>query len=210
LHITRISFKKYKDKTINKGVLSLVKKSFIIIFTICFNLSISVSADTIENTVSAILSVKVTTTVDPSGIQTPISNARIVLINSFGEIIGTELTNSQGEAKLPVTVPKDPRFNLKKIGEVTIIVVANGYNEYIDFSVPINEFNDNTGSVSIPLWDIDPQRRNEPQFVNGSFHRFTVFEMLDNYAKKMGLKRQNIKEEGYIGPVPWGPELINQ
>lgn len=133
------------------------------------------------------LTAKVTTTSEEYG--TPISNARIIVVNSLGEIIGTELTNSQGEANIPVTVQKDPRFPMKNMGEVTVIAVADGYNEYVDFSVPINELNDNTGRVFIPLWNIDPTRRNEPQFINGNFHRFTVFEMLDYYAHKIGLKR---------------------
>jgi hypothetical protein len=187
---------------------SLVYRSFIIFFiTLHFFLPWSVFAETSENTVSAVLAAKVTTTVKPLGEQgTPIRNARIVVINSLGKIIATELTNSQGEAIIPVTVPKDPSFPMKNMGEVTVIGVAKGYNEHINFSVPINEFNDHTGRVSIPLWQIDPKRRNEPQFSNGDFHRFTVFEMLDYYAKNLGLKRQNIKEES-IAPAPWGPEL---
>lgn len=164
-------------------------------------------AKTNENTILATLSVKVTTTFEELG--TPISNAQIIVINSLGEIIGTELTNSDGEANIPVTVHKDPRFPMKKMGEVTVIAVANGYNEHINFSVPINEFSDNTGSVSIPLWKIDPNRRNEPQFIHGSFHRLTVFEMLDYYAEKLRLKRQNFKGDS-ISPTPWGPELSPQ
>ncbi|MCA1032533.1 hypothetical protein LCL95_16090 [Bacillus timonensis] len=156
---------------------------------------------------SAILTAKVTTTNKSSKEQgAPIRKARIVVINSKGKIIATDLTNSQGEAKIPVKVPIDHRLPLKNMGEVTVIAFAKGYNEHINFSVPINEFNDNTGRVSIPLWQIDPNRRNEPQFLNGSFHRFTVFEMLDYYAGKLGLKRQNIKDES-IEPTPWGPEL---
>ena len=183
----------------------MVQKNLFIFFIVSFFFSsLSVFAETNENTGLALLTAKVTTTFEEH--DTPISHARIIVIDSLGAIIGTELTDSDGEAKIPVTVHKDPRFPMKNLGEVTVIVVANGYNEHIDFSVPINEFNDNTGSVSIPLWDIDPNRRNEPHFLNASFHRFTVFEMLDYYAEKIGLKRQEITLD--IGKEsPWSPEL---
>lgn len=176
------------------------------IFLILFILfpSLSVIGDTKDNTVSAILTAKVKTGLEEHGQQ--ISKARVIVINSFGEVIGSKLTNSEGEAKIPITVSKDPRFPMKNMGEVTVIAVANGFNEYIDFSVPINENNDNTGRVFIPLWKIDPIRRNEPQFINGSFHRFTVFKMLDYYAEKFGLKRQELNMD--IGKEPpWSPEL---
>lgn len=75
---------------------------------------------------------------------TPIRNARLVVINSLGNIIATELTNSQGEAIIPVTVPKDHRFPMKNMTEVTVIAVAKGYNEHINFSVPINDVSDAT------------------------------------------------------------------
>jgi hypothetical protein len=186
-------------------VTSLVQKSLFILFIITYIFPfLTVFEETTENTVTAILTAKVTTTPEEHG--TPINNARIIVVNSLGEIIGTELTNPEGEADIPVTVQKDPRFPMKNIGEVTIIAVANGYNEYIDFSVPINELNDNTGRVFIPLWNIDPTRRNEPQFLNGSFHRFTAFEMLDYYAKKIGLKRQELRVD--IGKEPpWSSEF---
>ncbi|MBS4198137.1 hypothetical protein KHA93_00495 [Bacillus sp. FJAT-49732] len=186
----------------------MVKKIFmIVIMIICFNPSLSVFGETNENAVYGILNIKVMTTISPSQKQsTPINNARIVVINSGGEIISTELTNSNGEATIAVSVPKDSRFPMKNMGEVTVIAIANGYNEHIDFSVPINEYNDNTGRVTISLWQIDPNRRNEPQFLHGSFHRLTVFEMLDYYANKLGLKRQNIKEKS-ISPAPWGPKF---
>lgn len=161
-------------------------------------------AETNENIVFATLNVTVKTTFKQQ--DTPIMNARIIVINSLGEVIGTELTNSDGEAKIPVTVFKDRRFPMKNMGEVTVIAVANGYNEHINFNVPINEFNDNTARVFVPLSNIDPERRNEPQFLNGSFHRLTVYEMLNYYAEKLELKRQNIKEDLY-SPAPWGPEL---
>ncbi|WP_066072673.1 carboxypeptidase-like regulatory domain-containing protein [Neobacillus soli] len=187
----------------------MVKESFFILLSLfCFYPAISGFAETNgENTVSAILTAKVTTTIEPAGEQgMPISNARLVVINSLGKIIATKLTNSKGEATLPVIAPKDLRFPMKNMGEVTVIAVANGYNEHIDFSVPINEYNDHTGRVSISLWKIDPKRRNEPQFLNASFHRFTVFDMLDYYAAKIGLKRQYINDES-IAPAPWGPAM---
>lgn len=183
----------------------MLKKIFIIfLVTLFIHHSMSVYAETSKNSVSAILTAKVTTTIKPYEEQgTPIRNARLIVINSLGKIIATELTNSQGEAIIPVTVPKDPRFPMKDMGEVMVIAIANGYNEFINFSVPINEFNDHTGRVSIPLWEIDPKRRNEPQFLNGEYHRFTVFEMLDYYAEKIGLKRQIINDESIV-PAPWG------
>jgi hypothetical protein len=186
-------------------VTSLVQKSLFILFIITYLFPfLIVFEETTENTVTAILTAKVTTTPEEHG--TPINNARIIVVNSLGEIIGTELTNPEGEADIPVTVQKDPRFPMKNIGEVTIIAVANGYNEYIDFSVPINDLNDNAGRVFIPLRSIDSARRNEPQFLNSSFHRFTVFEMLDYYAEKIGLKRQDIKVD--IGKeAPWSSDF---
>lgn len=192
-----------KDKE-KKVVLSLVPKSLFIFFIISFfSLLLSAFEETDENTVSAILTAKVEA---PFNENAPISNARIIVINSLGTVIGTELTNFEGEANIPVTVHKDPRFPMKNMGEVTVIAVANGYNEHINFSVPINELNDNSTRVSVPLWNIDPNRRNEPQFLNGSFHRFTVFAMLDYYAEKVGLKRQEITVD--IGKEPpWSSEL---
>jgi hypothetical protein len=186
-------------------VTSLVQKSLFILFIIAYLFpSLSVFEKTDANTVSAILTAKVTTTSEEH--STPIDNARIIVINSSGAIVGTELTNSEGVANIPVTVQKDSRFPMENMAEVTVITVANGYNEHINFSVPLNEFNDNTGKVIIQLWNIDLARRNEPQFLNSSFHRFTVFEMLDYYAEKIGLKRQDIKVD--IGKeAPWSSDF---
>lgn len=151
---------------------------------------------------------EVSTTVKPSE-QTgkPMIGARLIVINSLGVIIANVLTNSEGRAKVLITVPKDLRFRKKNMGEVTIIAVANGYNEFINFSVPINEFDDKRARVHIPLCEIDLKRRNEPRYMNGSYHRFTVFEMLDYYAEKVGLVRQNIKSESVV-PPPWSPDLL--
>ena len=160
-----------------------------------------------EDKVTATISVTVSTTVQPSGhTGKPIKGARVIVINSLGEIIGHMLTSSEGIANIKVTVPKDLRFPMKNMGEVTVIAIANGYNEYINFSVPINEFGDKRASVFLPLWEVDPTTRNEPQF-NGNYHRFTVFKMLNFYADKIGLVRQNLKDKS-IEPPPWSPDII--
>jgi|GEM_PF-3369195 len=157
--------------------------------------------------VSATLTVQVGSTADSFGEPSqPIKGARIIVINSLGKVLGTELTDLKGIAKINVTVKKDPRFSKKQMGEVTVIAVANGYNEQIDFSVPINEFNDHMAKDSVSLLIVDPNRRNEPQFTNGSYHRLTVFEMLDDYAKQIGLTKQNITMDAGAEP-PWGPNL---
>ncbi|MGG0177901.1 hypothetical protein [Gottfriedia acidiceleris] len=159
------------------------------------------------NEVSATLTVQVGPSADSSAESgQPIKGARIIVINSLGKVLGTELTDSKGVAKLNVTVKKDPRFSKKKMGEVTIITVANGFNEQIDFSVPINEFNDHMAKDSVSLMRVNPKRRNEPRFTNGSYHRLTVYEMLDDYAKQIGLTRQKIMVDAGAEP-PWGPKL---
>ncbi|MFT4416295.1 hypothetical protein ACLM5H_20735 [Fredinandcohnia humi] len=160
-----------------------------------------------DNTVSAILIMEVTSTVKPTmQVGKPIKEARLIVINSVGEIIANVLTNSDGRATVSISVPKDNRFHKKNMGEVTILAVADGYNEHINFSVPINEYNDKTAKVHIPLWEIDPNRRNEPKYINGSYHRFTVFEMLDYYAERIGLVRQNLEDKSIV-PPPWSSEV---
>jgi len=161
-----------------------------------------------EKTLSGILTIQVTTTFNELEEKTyPIRNGRVIVINSLGKIIATALTDSKGEVNIPVTVLRDNRFPLKNMGEVTVITIANGYNEFINFSVPINEHFDRKGRVLIPLRKMNPKRRNEPRFINGDYHRFTVFEMLDYYAKELGLNRQKLNDTS-IDPAPWGPEMV--
>ncbi|MBP0725354.1 hypothetical protein J5Y03_09155 [Bacillus sp. RG28] len=186
----------------------MVKKIVLLLILLNFIPIKSVLATAIEKTVSGILTVQVTTIVNELEEKTfPIKNSRVIVINSLGKIIATSLTDSKGEVNIPVTVLRDNRFPMKNMGEVTVISVAEGYNEYINFSVPINEYFDKKGRVSMSLWKIDPNRRNEPLFSNGDFHRFTVFEILDYYAKELGLKRQKVNDPS-IAPAPWGPQLV--
>lgn len=183
----------------------MFKNSIYVVIMIAFLFPFTVRAEINKETVIATLTATVKTNHDDG--KKPISNARIIVIDSLGEIVGTALTNSEGIAIIPVSTQKDQQFPMKNMGEVTIIAVANGFNEHINFSVPVNEYNDHTARVYVPLWKIDPNTRNEPHYLHGSFHRFTVFEMLDYYAEKAGLKRQEITVD--IGKEPpWSSELI--
>ncbi len=93
----------------------MMKKLFFIITIVIFAFfPNSVFSETNENKVFAILIAKVTSTFDES--STPIADARIIVINSIGKIIGTKLTNSEGIVHIPVIVDKDPRFPTKQIG----------------------------------------------------------------------------------------------
>lgn len=73
---------------------------------------------------------------------------------------------------------------------MTTITVADGFNETIHFNVSVNEFGTLQSSDLIILHAINPSGRNELYFEGARFHRLTVFEMLDYYAKKIGLVRQ--------------------
>ncbi len=54
----------------------------------------------------------------------------------------------------------------------------------------INEFGTFTSGDITFLHAINPKGRNEPHCDVARFHRFTVLEMLDDYAERMGLTRQ--------------------
>jgi hypothetical protein len=106
--------------------------------------------------------------------------------------------------KIPLIVERDPRFPTKRMGTITVITVANGYNEHVEFNVSVNEFDNKTGMAFIVLEPLKSGQRNESTF-NVAFHRFTVFETLDYYAKKIGLTKQKVPAD--IMATPWGPNL---
>jgi hypothetical protein len=134
-----------------------------------------------------------------------ITGARIIIIDANGNIVGNKLTNQKGEVSLPLTTFRNKIFPTENMGEVTVIVIADGYNEEIDFNVTINEFGQNKGRANAYLEKIREQGRNEPQYINGSYHRLTVFQMLDYYANKVGLKKQQLPKE--IVGDPWSAKL---
>jgi hypothetical protein len=139
----------------------------------------------------------------------PIPHARLIVIDSNGFIAANGLTNKKGEWSVKINTPIDPRFQIKKMGVVTVITVADGFNEFIKFNVPVNENGDGEGTALITLRRIRPDVRNEPSF-DAAFHRFTVFGMLDYYANQIGLaKQEQIKGADGFGEVdmPWSAKL---
>lgn len=136
----------------------------------------------------------------------PIKNARIILIDdNTGVIMQSGLTDEKGIWKTTVSVNRDPRFKNRKIGTITVITVADGYNETINFNVPVNEYKNTINHKTIIMNPIVAERRNEPSYKNGEFHRFTVFDMLDYYAEIHGLKKQ--PENQNYGMHHWSPSL---
>lgn len=103
-----------------------------------------------------------------------------------------------------MTVSRDARFKQKNIGTVTTITVSDGFNETIHFSISANEYAPHASGDFIVLRPINPKGRNEPSFDTTHLHRFTVFEMLDDYAKMIGLERQPVIQE----EIPqWSPRV---
>jgi hypothetical protein len=139
----------------------------------------------------------------------PLEKARVIIIGNIdGNIITHGLTNKNGQYTTnDITINTDQRFPFRVIGTVTIIVVADGFNEYINFSASA-EYEINTKRVYLePLLFYPPHRRNEPKYENGDYHRHTVFKMLNYYAKKIGLLTQKpIKE---YDDLHWSPNLMN-
>lgn len=135
----------------------------------------------------------------------PLKQARIIVIDDVnGEIIKSGFTDNNGLWKTDIIVNKDSRFKNKELGTVTTITIADGFNETIHFNVPVNEFGTFTSGDIILLHAINPKGRNEPHYDGTRFHRFTVFEMLDDYAERMGLTRQ---PPFNIETPPWSPRI---
>lgn len=164
--------------------------------------------------VEAIMYFKVSSAIDGNGTKKkpfneksfrPIPNARLIIIDYKGNIVTNGLTDSKGQWNIKINTPIDPRFPTKNMGVVTVITVADGFNEFINFNVSVNEHGNRAGKAAITLRPIKPDARNEPSF-NAGFHRFTVFEMLDFYAKQIGLvKQKQIQGAEGFGEVdmPW-------
>lgn len=130
-----------------------------------------------------------------------INGARIIVIGDNGDIMANGTTNTSGIWSTTLRVKQDPRFsNVRQMGTVTAIVVADGYNEEAVFEVPVFP-----GSIQpVTMAPIQPNHRNEPIKDLGNLHRHDLTRMIDQYAKELGLSKQTAiqGEQGYSS---WSP-----
>jgi hypothetical protein len=132
-----------------------------------------------------------------------ISGSRIIVIDRNGAMLSNGFTDSKGIFSTNIEAEKDQRFSSMNMALVTVIAIADGFNEHIIFDLPVNEHGTESGKAVIKLSPINPDWRNEPTFELWSFHRFTVFGMLDDYAKKLGLHRQKPIKGIANEEMPW-------
>ncbi|TYP70175.1 carboxypeptidase-like regulatory domain-containing protein [Paenibacillus methanolicus] len=134
----------------------------------------------------------------------PVPHARILVIDRDGTFLTTGLSNAKGNWTMPVRVLIDPRFPTKRMGMLTVIVIAEGYSEQIFFDVPVDQHGFGEGDVRVTLDKIVAGRRCEPRAWNADgLHRFTVFNTLDYYAKQLGLE-ERVQIDG---EMHWGPDI---
>ena len=130
-----------------------------------------------------------------------IRDARIIVIDDRGNILGSGLTNGAGIWTVSVPLHPDPRFpEARDIDTVTAIAIAKGYNEQAVFEVPVSSH----AVQPIILYPISAEHRNEPTVSLGNIHRHDVIGMINHYAKKLNLRRQpSVANE--VDYAPWSP-----
>lgn len=136
----------------------------------------------------------------PSGER--VTGARVIVLDPGGDVISSGLTDASGDWNAPIPVAVDGRFaSVRRMGTVTAIVVANGFNEQVVFVIPVVPH----AVEPVILNPIDRGARNEPTAKLGNLHRHDVQVLVDMYAKKLGLQRQTAIP-GELGYAPWGPQ----
>ncbi|MCY0894360.1 MAG: hypothetical protein OWR52_12790 [Acidibacillus sp.] len=116
-----------------------------------------------------------------------VDGARVLIIDDRGKLIQSGLTNREGVYDARIATPLDRRFvPVKKMGTVTAILFADGYNESIVFDVPVQ-----SGQVQpVMLNPIVQNQRNEPTIMLGNIHRHTYIGLVSYYAELQKLKKQ--------------------
>ncbi len=130
-----------------------------------------------------------------------LDGARILVIDDRGKVIESGVTSREGVWDAHFVTPLDRRFlPVKKMGTVTAILFADGYNEAIIFDVPVEQ-----GQIQpVMLNPIVPNQRNEPTAQLGAIHRHTYMELIRHYAELQKLKKQP-PIPGEVDYAPWGP-----
>lgn len=131
-----------------------------------------------------------------------ISKARVIVIDKNGKVVSSGVTDSRGTWLATLRPELDQRFKqVRPMGTVTALVLAHGYNEEVEFEVPVFP-----GSIQpVMMIPIAPNRRNEPQADLGNLHRHDIMRMIDAYAREQGLTRQP-SVAGEKGYAPWSPQ----
>ncbi|QQE79259.1 hypothetical protein [Alicyclobacillus sp. SO9] len=133
--------------------------------------------------------------------QKDISGARVSCINPDGKVLQSGLTNQHGDWTANLQLKQDPRFNkAEKMGTITAMAVAKGYNESVVFDVPVIK----QGQQPITMKKLGPNSENQPSYSIGNIHRLDIMRMVDRYANQLHLQRQS-PVPGDYGYAPWGP-----
>lgn len=196
------------EKVSFKWVIIMIKRCLITTFILLCMWHGTAEAAPSEDTIAAVMNVEVSSALSRN--KVPVPYARLIIIDQNGQIIVNRLTNNLGKLRVQVTLPIDQRFPNVRMGLATVVAVADGFNEYIAFDVPINEHGDGAGRAVIMLRPVLPDARNEPSYNRTEIHRFTIFHMLDYYAEQTGLiKQKQIQGAKGFGLVdmPWSSTI---
>ena len=121
-----------------------------------------------------------------------IGDTTLAIIDHYGKIITSAKTNENGEVKVKITTPQDPRFNIIKgqvqRGSINVAAFKKGYRETVIFEIPIMP--DLETTEILPLLLMIPNQRNEPLgVINREFHRLDIIALVDAIAKTLHIDR---------------------
>lgn len=109
--------------------------------------------------------------------EQPLSDVDIVIVDHYGKVIDTLVTNDKGEVDKDLIVQVDPKYEMKR-GTVTVIASKKGYRDAVILETPVSE-----GSAAQPfhMEPILPDERNEPTVELGNNHRLEIISLVDKY-----------------------------
>lgn len=103
----------------------------------------------------------------------PLADAKIVIVNEYGDVIGTLTSDKDGHAEKKLTVPLDKRYfwgcpGFRFRGTVTAIAFKKGYCDTVLFEVPVSE---NSEGQPLHMKEKNEGSSNKP-----------ITELADNYS----------------------------